>query len=358
MCVIIHFEPNAEMNKNHLFNAVYNNWNGFGLVLKDANGHLEVIKEYDSNGNDPERIWKLLEDNKDVERFLHVRFTTKGASNEENTQPFEVFNSSKRRVIFMHNGTLHSFGSTYNHQHGVSNSKSDTLDFCEKILSPALLRWTGENGKADYTDPEFFKLVIDKQWTSGSKGLFVSNDLRPLRIGPENDSNWRLYDKETDGPKIWVSNNDYFYEVKRGPEHERRQKEEQARKEAEKKSVQTFQGDNSNTSNTSGIKEFRPENLNKDPDILRAINTIMDKFDFDNDLDLANLENLTYNEWDDFVRLECPWTLAAFLELFAQRYATLYRKYQREALTKQRATLRLENIAKNHPEIVETSNAA
>ena len=87
MCVIIVMPPNAQINKDHLFNSVYNNWHSYGLILKDQNSKLQVLKDCPEGGNGPELIWKLLENNKDVERILHLRHNTRGATNMMNAQP-------------------------------------------------------------------------------------------------------------------------------------------------------------------------------------------------------------------------------------------------------------------------------
>jgi predicted glutamine amidotransferase len=345
VCVIIHLLPGAMIAKEHLYNAVYNNWHGYGLILKDGNGRLQLIRKFNDKGNDPEEIYDLLEDNMDIERYLHVRYSTRGAQNLDNTQPFEIYNSASRQVFFMHNGTLGSYG---NFQ---ATGKSDTVEFCEKILQPALLRWTGEKGKADYTDEEFFRLVVEKQWTYASKGLFISNDLPELRIG----NGWSEYKQENpDAPKIWVSNTEYFDKLTRGPEHLRREAERKKKEEEERKASTPFpreSGQTGGTTSTSGtttnaIKEWNPSLLAKSATILRALSDIVDNWQLDDPSLVAKMKFISYDEWKDYVIQEGEWTTAAVLEKFAEHICTLAK--DKAALTRKHdgASKRIETLTR------------
>lgn len=361
MCVILTLSAGATINKNQLFNAVYNNWHGFGLILRDANNRLELIKEFDENGTDPERVWKLLEDNKDLHRCLHVRHSTKGATDESNVQPFEVYNSNSRQVFFMHNGTLSGFGiTTYSYGNKQESGKSDTLEFCEKVLAPALLRWSGENGKADYLDPEFVRLVVDKQWTSSSTGLFVSNDLADRRIG----TGWTQYKHPDDSSEgeVWTSNTSYFDRIQRGPHFQRleaiRKADEEAKKAQEKKEVAStlyddlndeipFLGsDRSGSALTvmDGIKLWSNSNCNKSTKILRALGEITNRWDFDSPNDLAKLDAVTYDEWLEFMSEESEYVVAALLEQLSTEYKRLHLQNRMSQHKHARAEKRLMEI--------------
>ena len=347
MCVIFAIGAGATVNKTQLFNAVYNNWHGYGLILKDTNGHLQVLRGFDENGTDPEVVWKLLEDNKDIERYLHVRHSTKGAEDESNVQPFPVYSSNSRDVFFMHNGTLYSFGSNN------STGKSDTLEFCEKILTPSLLRWNGTNGKGDYTDEEFYRLIMEKHWNQTSMGLLVSNDLPYVRIG----SQWSQYKHpdETSEGEVFVSNTSYFDKVQRGPrflkleelrrEREAAEKSKQEREKAAKKNENPgvvedederrflygyddewpgsgyhhYGGGSSNDNSgnkflEAGIKEWSPSAIAKSPKVLKAIADITNQWNFEDADDVRRLNAVTYDEWVDFLDDESPYMVAAFIE--------------------------------------------
>lgn len=316
MCVIMAFTPGSMMNKEQFFNAVYNNWHGWGLILKDANDKLQVLKGFNEEGTDPEVLWKLLNDNIDIDRYLHVRHSTKGSTDESNLHPFPVYNSTTREIHFMHNGTLHGFGQ-------YTSGKSDTLEFCEKILAPSLLRWVGPEGKGDYTDPEFVPLIIEKQWTTGSTGLFISNDLPMKRIG----NGWKEYEhpKNADDSKglIYVSNTLYFEKVSRGPrfqklEAERKAREAKAVEEAKKAYSTSGNSSNEQTSaKRAGVIKFVESNLAKDDEIIRAMNTVVSRFDLDDPHDLVKLTSATYEEWLAFVDEDAEqglFTTAALIE--------------------------------------------
>lgn len=347
MCIIITLAAGASINKKQLFNGVYNNWHGYGLVLKDSNGKLQVLRGFNEEGTDPEVVWKLLEDNKDIERYLHVRHSTKGAEDETNVQPFPVFSSNSRDVYFMHNGTLYTFGSSN------STGKSDTLEFCEKILTPSLLRWDGPQGKGDYTDEDFYRLIMEKHWNQSSMGLLLSNDLPYVRIG----SGWSLYKHpdETSSGEVYVSNTTYFDRVQRGPrfqylEEVRRERgaAEKAKQDREKASQKNENsgvvgqdedsrflsgyGDDeewpgygyphhgaSNNNNISkfldaGIKEWSPSAVAKSPKVLKAIADITNQWNFEDPDDVRKLNAVTYDEWVDFLDDESPYMVAALIE--------------------------------------------
>lgn len=320
MCVIIAMAAGSTINKRQLFNAVYNNWQGFGIVLKDQNNRMEVIRKFDPNGTDPEEVWKILEDNKDIERILHVRYCTKGAADEANTQPFEVFNSEKRRVFFFHNGTLPSYGANTS-----GMGKSDTLEFSEKVLQPALLRWTGEKGKADYTDEAFVSLILDKHWTSTSRGLLYSNDLDPLRMG----NNWSEYKHPDDSSEglIYVSTTDYFDRIQRGPMF---QKLEEARKAKEAQEAAERAKTNgaivpfsSPSSSSSDIVKIWGNNNSKSPKVIKAVQDIINTWDLDDPAKIAKLRFVAYDEWLAVIETEGEYTAAAIIEVFAKHIGDL-----------------------------------
>lgn len=312
MCVIYHFTPGAEMDKQSFVNSVHNNWHGYGLILKDGNKRLQVLKDCPEGGNDPEMLWKLVEDNKDIDRFLHLRHATKGAVGTMNTQPFTIFNSNKREVLFMHNGTLNGFGEGWNNP--KPEDKSDTLDFADKILRPALLHWHGENGKGDYTNEVFLKLVVEKQWTGGSKGLFVSNDLDPVYYG----HGWSILDKSEEGkdkPKIFVSNEQYFKEVVRGPFFE---EQERIRKEKERLERMNTGGTSESVvfgrpTGGTDVRNFDMERLSKSVVIIRALGSLFQNAELESLEGCSKLSQVTIEEWDELVTTENSMYVAALL---------------------------------------------
>jgi len=337
VCVIIHLSPNATMNKEHFYNAVYNNWHGYGVILKDGNGKLQVIKKFDPEGNNPDDIWKIIKDNEDIERFVHVRHCTKGAADEDNTQPFELFASDTRNVWFMHNGTLHNFGNFT-----ANSGKSDTIDFCEKVLEPSLGSWVGPNGIGDYTDPVYQALVVDKSWNNSSKGLFVSNNLEPQRIG----LGWSEYKHGTDTQgQIWVSNTEYFDRCQRGPMFQKRELERKA-KEAEEKEKQKGQEVAVTVSKfpESPVKQWVGDN-NKSFAVTKAVNDIINTFDLYDPKTVAKLKLVAYDEWVAIIEEQDDFSIAAVLEIFAEHIANLTVVNKALSLKKEKAEKKIEQLA-------------
>lgn len=310
MCVIIVLPPHAKMKYEHFFNAVHNNWHSWGLILKDANNKIQVLKDCPEKSNDPEVIWKLLEDNIDIERILHLRHTTKGGTTMMNAQPFNVYNSDTREIWFMHNGTLYSFGTNMSGK----DDKSDTLDFCEKILQPSLLRWKGDNGVADYNDPEFKRLILDKQWSTSSRGLFVSNFGDNLYYG----DGWKEYKQEDEkAPVIKVSNTEYFDRVTRGPLFEARREEERMKAAMTSGATGTTTGGVDSKATTFRIEKFTEQDIKKHKDVIDLLDTL-----YDDEMDAKAVAKVTYMDFyelQQFVESNHSMFVAALLSTIADR---------------------------------------
>ena len=225
MCVIFHQVPGYTLPYDKLENAVWNNPHGYGIVLKE-NGRLQTIKELPANGNNPKEIYKILKDNEDIERFVHLRWKTQGDISIENTQPFTVYSSKKREILFMHNGTIHeappkAFEGAMK-EAGITANSSDSIKFALGILAPVLERLQGVHGTADLTDP-YVQNVIHKLWPyNNNRGILISSDQQPLILGA---NSWSTV-KMSDGKEFHASNDEYFDVLKRGDEYERRKKEQ------------------------------------------------------------------------------------------------------------------------------------
>lgn len=347
MCVIFHFQPGAMMDKQSFVNSVHNNWNGYGLILKDGNGKLQVFKDCPEEHNDPEMLWKMIESNVDCDRYLHIRHATKGAVNLMNAQPFPVYHSDKREVYFMHNGTLTGFGEGWSNPR--PEDKSDTLDFCEKILGPVLLRLNGENGKGDYTDDVFLKLVLEKYWSHGNRGLFISNDLDPVYYGKD----WTILDKSEeakDKPKVFVSNELYFKEITRGPFFEARQRaiREAAEKERLARGEETTgfgRTTNTTTSTTIDVKAYDMEKLAKSAVILRALSSLFQNGELDTLEGCAKLSQVTLEEWDEMVTSENSMYMASLISRITDELLDAKTKIDNQDKDITRMQTRLTNYA-------------
>lgn len=211
MCVIFTLEPGQNIEDDKLDKAVANNWHGYGVVLKDPSANrLEVRQNFSADkGADPEEVARILRDNDDVIRYVHLRHNTAGADGIENCHPFPVYSSDRRDIYLMHNGTLFDFKPKGDDQ------RSDTRIFTESVVSPLLVGFEGEFGKGDYNSP-VIRTVLDKLIGGTNRVLLMSNDLDPLYCG-----NW-IDVVQKDGSRIKASNAEYFYTIKRGPRHSNR----------------------------------------------------------------------------------------------------------------------------------------
>lgn len=220
MCVIIYLKPGQMPPKEMLFNAVYNNWHSYGLVTR-IDGKLDIKRVVPASGEvDPQEVWNALTDDFDFERFLHLRHNTAGATNLENCHPLDVYYDPKRQrqVVFMHNGTMYNYKSKKKSATGSEidddDGPSDTKNFTDRVLIPYLSSCDFGEGKGDIQSP-YMRDLIKKFWGGSNRGLLISSDQDPLFI-----DDWKVVGPE--GNKFPASNDDYFKEVKRGPEHTRR----------------------------------------------------------------------------------------------------------------------------------------
>ena len=149
MCVIISRNPGIEIDQQKIESACQVNPHGFGISIVDR-GKIETIREYKDSGNCSKRVLKILEDAKDQHVFVHLRFSTKGARNVDNCHPFSLFRGDENEHMFMHNGTLFSYG---------DDDVSDSREFAEKLLAPLTEAFYASKGDALFTDPAYKEIV-------------------------------------------------------------------------------------------------------------------------------------------------------------------------------------------------------
>lgn len=248
MCNILILEPGQSLDKDKFYNMVYNNWHSWGLVTK-VGDRLDIKRNVPESGeNDPEEIWNAVEKDKDFLRFLHVRHTTAGKTDLENCHPFDVYYDPKsgRQVLFMHNGTLHTFKSMKPGPHANTtvqddDGPSDTKNFVDEILIPYVAQADYGNGRGDISS-KAVKMLLSRFWTGQNRGLLISSDA-PFTLLQR--SEWKEIPAEDGTTTIWSANDLYFDKVIRGPEFTRREAEkerlrlEEASKNVSEREAQT-----------------------------------------------------------------------------------------------------------------------
>jgi hypothetical protein len=348
MCAIFIFKPYVMPTKEQLFNAVYNNWHSYGLVTKIGD-KLDIVKKCPEEEVDPNEVWSLLERDSEFPRYLHLRHNTAGATTKENTHPFDVFYSDKRQVVFMHNGTMHEYKSKkmnqYNSMVDDDDGPSDTSNFCERVLTPILAGTDFGEGKGHFQNV-MFKNILSKFWPSGNRGLLLSNDQEPLSIGE-----WKELEGENK-EKFLASNNDYFTDVKRGPEAVRRAAAKSlAEQELRNKATAT----NNTSSKGATVVPLKDFQLNKkfvSPfDLSGTLKNILNDYHL---WDRPTAINLGYATRDELEQMyhDKPVTMQVMDWIFTD-YAQLYKEHleldskltrQGEYLNKVHGTLRANNI--------------
>lgn len=141
MCVIIHKPANVLPSFSSISSACDVNPAGWGLMTADR-GKLEIIKEFNPDGNNPDEVYRALENVRNMEAFLHLRYVTAGDENLANCHPFPVLTQAENDVdiALMHNGTLYAFD--------YGDDMSDTFHFASDLVAPLLKRFiqfTGED---------------------------------------------------------------------------------------------------------------------------------------------------------------------------------------------------------------------
>lgn len=193
MCVIIHRKPNVDIPFEKLQSACLVNADGFGLVIPDR-GKLEIIRQFDAKGNDPDKLAKLLDKAKDKDVFVHLRFKTKGATDLKNVHPFPVSTrkSAGMDVQFMHNGTLSDFG---------NQADCDSKVFAKEVLAPLYSALLAQHGPTKAMNHPVLYKVLKKFAGSGSVFTLVDGLGNHTIINRDNG-------KEFDG---WWASNEYSF---------------------------------------------------------------------------------------------------------------------------------------------------
>lgn len=193
MCVIIHRQPNVEIPFDKLRSACTVNPDGMGIIIADR-GKIELRKIFDPHGNDPEKLIKLLEDAKDQDIYVHLRYKTKGAKDAGNVHPFTVLKRRKHGmdIQFMHNGTLSRFG---------NQADCDSKDFAQSVVRPLFERLIPGVGEENLLADPMVEEVLSEY--AGRSSIFLLAD---------NFGNHLIINKaEGTDHKGWWASNDYSF---------------------------------------------------------------------------------------------------------------------------------------------------
>lgn len=240
VCDILWLKPGMMPKESDFENIVYNNWHGWGLVLRDGNGRLEVMKDNPVE-NDPDELYDLIDRHRDLERFLHLRHATAGEVELDNVHPFEVISTNKGQLLFMHNGMMSEYDPKFiqNPEHpAVKGGWSDTKYFQESVLTPIC---GALKDPLDIWAPGFRK-IMNKFWPTNNRGILVTNK------GAATMGTW-ITRQDVKGKDYLCANDTYSAAVIRGPEFDRRESarkfaEEQVRKEREAAAKEAGTGTN------------------------------------------------------------------------------------------------------------------
>lgn len=291
MCAIIYLPIGCMIPQDKLFNVVHNNSDGFGIIFRKDN-ELELSRGL---WMDPEDMYKLLLKEVDKERYVHVRNNTAGETSLDNVHPFYVLDTPERKVLFMHNGTLHKYKPVIRTVYvngvqvteGTDAKDSDSKRYVEEFLKPLVSKFHGKEGVGDITDP-MLQQLISMSWEANSKGILVASDLDPHFI---NEKTWTTHDCEDDKEKKWYSsNNSYFSAVTRGPLFEQRKLEEEARKREEAQKAYSFQADKKDVHKLQNI-DLTTNTTKKAVDALGKAFRSVDIWETENLVKIANLTN-------------------------------------------------------------------
>lgn len=178
MCIITILPPDVELTLEQVKDAMTKNADGVGIMFS-LDGALYTGR---TMMRDAYRVHRWLNANPShVERVVHFRKTTAGATSRANLHPFEIHS----RFGLMHNGTLpYSLAPC-----GLKDKRSDTAMFVEDLLTeiPEEMLTAGavwrlidaavEENRIVMLDGETGELrwTADDMWTEGDRGIILSN---------------------------------------------------------------------------------------------------------------------------------------------------------------------------------------
>jgi predicted glutamine amidotransferase len=196
MCVIILRNAGVSIPFEMIKTACHVNPDGWGVAVADR-GQLTVQHGLENGKeNDPDVVYKVMEDAKDKAILLHLRYITAGKKTLSNCHPFSILKSSQHGtdVVMAHNGTLHSWKD--------GDEFSDSYHFANKYAIPLFQRSVLFTGPEKVLHDEFTQLVLKREIGSNSIVTFFDGNASFYTVNHTNGY-------EHDG---WWSSNKYSFE--------------------------------------------------------------------------------------------------------------------------------------------------
>lgn len=162
MCVIIHKPAGISFDDKKLAAACNRNSDGYGFAIFDR-GKIEIRKYLKPGGNSPDEVNSIMEQCKDQELFLHLRYKTVGDKNTDNCHPFPVCEVDGVNYYLMHNGTMNEFDK--------KDGRTDSYHYGQDVVAPLVQGWVTDTPLED----PFVKKVLAKFAGSANKIAIFDN---------------------------------------------------------------------------------------------------------------------------------------------------------------------------------------
>lgn len=195
MCVIIHKPAGISFDDKKLAAACNRNSDGYGFAIFDR-GKIEIRKYLKPGGNSPDEVNSIMEQCKDQELFLHLRYKTVGDKNTDNCHPFPVCEVDGVNYYLMHNGTMNEFDK--------KDGRTDSYHYGQDVVAPLVQGWVTDTPLED----PFVKKVLAKFAGSANKIAIFDNrgnsHIVNREAGSEFDGCWVSNTYSFDEPKVYT----------------------------------------------------------------------------------------------------------------------------------------------------------
>lgn len=206
MCLITLQPKDLTVSDHEFGTAILNNPDGFGVAVPDGEGGIFVNRS-SQTGNIEDIKSLLAHAGENLFSLIHLRYTTKGATNLRNAHPFPILEKETDGVDvrMAHNGTIHKFSNS------PDKDESDTRFFVRCVVRPLFKRLIKGMSSEELFKDEWVKGLLEEFCPATSVLAFIDGYGNTLVI---NDvGNGGYYDE--DG--AYFSNKYSFDEYHRTP---------------------------------------------------------------------------------------------------------------------------------------------